>query len=97
MIDNLGYGLLQSGIYNDIGESYAMMPMFGGIGCGYGNRDALTLRGPLAYDQYGDPAVKEPKDNGFWKGIFGGALAVGGCVLLAKCPAITKLIAKFKK
>ncbi len=96
MIDRLDYYLPNCGSGLDTGMPMGIgMPMMGGYCGGVANRDALTLRGPLAYDQYGDPSQKQKvKDSGFWKGLLGAAVAVGAGVLAWRTPAIKTALTK---
>lgn len=100
MIDRLDYYLPNCGSGWDTGMPMGMgtgMPMGGCYGYGgyVTNRDALTLRGPLAYDQYGDPSKKtKEKDSGFWKGLAGTAVAIGAAVLAWRTPAIKTALTK---
>ncbi len=96
MIERLDYYLPNCGSGWDTGMPMGMgmgmgMPIGGcyGYGGNVTNRDALTLRGPLAYDQYGDPSKKtKEKDSGFWKGLAATAIGVGAGVLAWRTPAI---------
>ena len=99
MIERLDYYLPNCGSGLDTGMPMGMgmgMPI-GGFGyCGgVANRDALTLRGPLAYDQYGDPSKKtQEKDSGFWKGLAATAVTIGAGVLAWRTPAIKNALVK---
>lgn len=91
------------GFYPDIEAKYSVGNSYcGGFGYGYGgcygNKDALTLRGPLEYDQYGPSTVRKDKNAGFWKGLLGTAAAIGAGVLAWRCPAVKnclKSVGKF--
>jgi hypothetical protein len=99
MIDKLCPSQLTSGYdYMDFG-----MPMMGyGYGYGYGSKDALILRGPLAYDQYGANVNQTQKDHKFLKGLLATAGIVGlGALCLKNAKAIgtfiKDIVTKFKK
>ena len=102
MIDRLDYYMPESNIGFNSGGIGMGMPM--PIGYGYGggyvmNRDALTLRGPLAWDQYGDPTAQtkaKEKEGGVWKTVLGTAVAVGAGILAWRSPAIKSLLIKGK-
>ncbi|MCM1338144.1 MAG: hypothetical protein NC191_00550 [Muribaculaceae bacterium] len=107
MIDRLDYYIPESRLGYNSGMGYGMgygMGMGMPIGYGYGggyvmNRDMFTLRGPLAWDQYGDPAAQtktKEKEGGIWKKVLGGAAIVGASILAWRTPAIKDVLIKGK-
>lgn len=98
MIERLDYYLPNCGSGLDTGIPMGLgFPPIGGF-CpgGYGsNRDALTLKGPLAYDQYGDNKNKsKEKDSGFWKGLLCTGIATAAGILAWRVPSTKAALTK---
>jgi hypothetical protein len=83
MIDKLCRSQLIQGGYDYLGYECGM-PMYGMYGGYYGNRDAVTLRGPLAYDEYGSAVKQKNKEHGFLKGLVAGVATLGVVALCLK-------------
>ncbi len=125
MINCANYGLCNPLLTNDLRDINRRMPMgttgfnpgfgyggyygYGGYGYGMGNRDAITLQGPLGYDQYKGAAeeAQTKKDKSFWKGLgttaliaagllLGGKTKIGQKVISAVKPFITNIATKIK-
>lgn len=123
MINSANYGLCNPLFTNDLRDINRRMPMgttgfypgcyggfgYGGYGYGVGNRDAITLQGPLGYDQYkgATEEAQAKKDKSFWKGLgttaliaagllLGGKTKIGQKVIGAVKPFITNIASKIK-
>jgi len=114
MINSASYGLCNPAFTNDLRDMNRRMPMgvptfgypnfgypsfgYGGIGYGMGNRDAITLQGPLGYDQYkgATDQAQDKKDKSFWKGLATAALVTGGLILGGRTKIGQKVIGAVK-
>lgn len=97
MIERLDYYLPNcgSGLSTGMPMGFGFAPIGGCYPGVYGvNRDALTLRGPLAYDQYGDSSKTRNKDSGFWKGLLCTAVATTAGFLAWRVPAVKTALTK---